>query len=47
VLIQNLRKISRHGLQELRGSAKTRGFNEAVEDIARRFRKRFDGGEDR
>ena len=45
VLIQNLRKIGRHGLQELRGSAKARGFNEAVEDLARRFRKRFDGGD--
>jgi hypothetical protein len=43
VLIQNLRKISRHGLEELRGSVKSRGFNEAVEDIARRFRKRFNG----
>ncbi|HEX6393236.1 MAG TPA: DUF3040 domain-containing protein [Acidimicrobiales bacterium] len=43
VLIQNLRKISRRGLDELRGSVKARGFNDAVEDMARRFRKRFNG----
>ncbi len=43
VLIQNLRKISRHGLEELRGSVKARGFNEAMEDIARRFRRRLNG----
>jgi uncharacterized membrane protein len=43
VLIQNLRKISRHGLEELRGSVKARGFNEALEDFTRRFRQRFNG----
>jgi len=42
-LVHNLRKISRHGLDELKGSVKARGFNEAIEGWARRFRQRFDG----
>ena len=42
-LVHNLRKISRHGLNELKGSVKARGFNEAIEGWARRFRQRFEG----
>ena len=45
VLTRNLRRMGQHGLQQLNGSMKGRRFNEAVDDAARRFRRRFGSDE--
>jgi hypothetical protein len=45
VLTHNLRRMGRHGLQQLSGSMKGRSFNETIDDAARRFRRRFGGDE--
>jgi len=45
VLTHNLRRMGQHGLQQLSGSMKGRKFNEAIDDAARRFRRRFGGDE--
>jgi hypothetical protein len=45
VFIQNLRKMGRHGWQQLTQVLRARGVNEMIEDANRRFRRRF--GEDR
>lgn len=45
VLIHNLRRMGQHGLQQLSVSLKGRKFNEALDEAARRFRRRL-GGED-
>jgi Protein of unknown function (DUF3040) len=45
VLIHNLRRMGRHGMQQLNESMRGRKFNEAIDDAARRFRRRF-GGDD-
>jgi hypothetical protein len=45
VLIHNLRRMGRHGLQQLSDSMKTGKINETWDDAARRFRRRFGGDE--
>ena len=45
VLIQNVRKMGRHGLNQFSQSMRGRDFNQAVEEAARRFRRRFGGGD--
>ena len=45
MLIQNLRRIGRRGIDELRQSIATRSLSDAIEDAARRLRERF-GRED-
>jgi hypothetical protein len=45
ILIRDLRRMGRHGLEQLGNSMKGRKFNEAVDDAARRFRRRFGGDE--
>jgi Protein of unknown function (DUF3040) len=46
VLTHNLRRMGRHGLQQLSDSMRGRKFNEAMDDAARRFRRRFGGDGD-
>ncbi|HVA75674.1 MAG TPA: DUF3040 domain-containing protein [Acidimicrobiales bacterium] len=45
MLIQNLRKIGRRGIQELRQSIGSRSLPDAIEDATRRLRRRL-GRED-
>jgi ABC-type multidrug transport system fused ATPase/permease subunit len=45
-LIQNLRKFSRLGLEQVSRSIQSRNLNQSVEDLARRLRRRL-GGEER
>ena len=45
VLIQNVRKMGRHGLNQFSQSMRGRDLNQAIEDAARRFRRRFGGGD--
>lgn len=45
VLIQNLRKIGRLGLEQVGRSIRSQGFSQAVEDISRRFRRLFGSGD--
>ena len=46
VLIQNLHKMGRLGLQHMSQSIRSRSFSEAVDDAARRFRQRFSKGDE-
>lgn len=43
VLIQNLRRMSRFGLERVTQSMNNRNLGEAIEDAARRWRERFRG----
>jgi Protein of unknown function (DUF3040) len=43
VFLQNLRRIGRHGLQQLTQSTGGRSLNQVVEDAAERLRRRFGG----
>ena len=45
VLVQNLRKMGRHGWQQLTGSMRGRNLNEALADARDRLRRRFGGDE--
>lgn len=47
VFLQNLRRIGRHGLQQLNQSNGGRSFNQMVEDAAERLRRRFGGDSER
>lgn len=47
VFLQNLRRIGRHGLQQLNQSSGAKSFNQMVEDAAERLRRRFGGDSDR
>ena len=44
VLTQNLRKMGRHGWQQLSQNVKSRNVNDAWGDARERFRRRFEGG---
>jgi hypothetical protein len=44
VLTQNLRKMGRHGWQQLSQNVKSRNVNEAWVDARERLRRRFEGG---
>lgn len=46
VLIQNLRKMSRLGLEQISRSIGGRTLGEAAEELARRWRRRFDQRDD-
>lgn len=46
VLIQNLHKISRLGLEQVSRSIGSRNLNEAVEDLSRRLRRRLGRDDD-
>jgi hypothetical protein len=41
VLIQNLHRMGRFGIQQMTASVSGRSFSEAIEDAARRIRRRF------
>jgi hypothetical protein len=41
VLTHNLRRMGQHGLRQLSASFRGRPFHEAMDDAARRFRRRF------
>jgi hypothetical protein len=45
VLTHNLRRMGRHGIQQLSASMRGRGFHEAIDDATRRLRRRFGGDE--
>ncbi len=45
VLTHNLRRMGEHGFRQLSQALRGRNFNEAIDDAARRFRRRF-GGDD-
>jgi Protein of unknown function (DUF3040) len=45
VLTHNLRRMGQHGFRQLSQSMRARNLNEAIDDAARRFRRRF-GGDD-
>lgn len=45
VLTHNLRRMGQHGLRQLSASLSGRRFNEAIDDAAKRFRRRFGGDE--
>ncbi len=45
VLTHNLRRMGQHGFRQLSQSMRGRNFNEAIDDAARRFRRRFGGDE--
>lgn len=46
VLIQNLHKMSRLGLEQMSRSMSARNLNQAVEDFSRRLRRRLGNGEE-
>ncbi len=46
VLIQNLRKISRLGLEQVSRSINSRKLSETMDDFGKRLRRRFDRGDD-
>ena len=46
VLIQNLRKISRLGLEQVSRSIGSRNINQAVEDFTQRLRRRLGNSDD-
>ena len=46
ILIQNLHKISRLGLEQVGRSIGGRNLNQAVEDLSRRLRRRLGNGDD-
>jgi hypothetical protein len=41
VLIQNLHRMGRFGIQQIHSSTRRESFGEALDDAARRFRRRF------
>lgn len=45
MLIQNVRRVGRRGLDELRHSMGSRSLADAIEDAAHRFRQRFGRGQ--
>jgi hypothetical protein len=45
VIVQNLRRIGRHGIDQLARTSGARSLGEAVEEAARRLRRRFGAGE--
>lgn len=45
-LTHSLRKMGRHGVEQVRASMQSRSLNEAFEDYAQRFRRRFGRDED-
>ncbi len=46
VLTHNLRRMGQHGFRQLSESMRGRNLNEAIDDAARRFRRRFRGDGD-
>jgi len=45
VLTHNVRRMGEHGLRQLSESLRGRNFNEAIDDAAKRFKRRFGGDE--
>jgi hypothetical protein len=45
VLTHNLRRMGQHSLRQLSATLRGRPFNEAIDDAARRLRRRFGGDE--
>ena len=45
VLTHNLRRMGQHGFRQLSASLRGRNLNEAIDDAARRFRRRLGGDE--
>ncbi len=45
VLTHNVRRMGQHGFRQLSDSLRGRGLSQAIDDAARRFKRRFGGDE--